>query len=74
MVDATTVLVTHLSETIKQQAADILSRQDVQHLLDNLKETHATVINELILLSSVLDKCTGSCRTFGGRPFHPKPF
>ena len=52
VVDATTVLVTHLSETIKQQAADILSRQDVQHLLDNLKETHATVINELILLSS----------------------
>ena len=48
VVDATTVLVTHLSETIKQQAADILSRQDVQHLLDNLKETHATVINELI--------------------------
>ena len=48
VVDATTVLVTHLSETIKQQAAEILTRQDVQHLLDNLKETHATVINELI--------------------------
>jgi flagellar biosynthesis protein FlhA len=48
VVDATTVLVTHLSETIKRHAADILSRQDVQHLLDNLKETHSAVINELI--------------------------
>jgi len=48
VVDATTVLVTHLSETIKQHAADILSRQDVQHLLDHLKTSHSAVINELI--------------------------
>ena len=48
VVDAASVLVTHLSETIKRNAHAILSRQDVQLLLDNLKQTHATVINELI--------------------------
>ena len=48
VVDAASVLVTHLSETVKRNAHEILSRQDVQLLLDNLKQTHATVVNELI--------------------------
>jgi flagellar biosynthesis protein FlhA len=48
VVDASSVLVTHLSETIKRHAHEIISRQDVQILLDNLKQTHPTVVNELI--------------------------
>jgi flagellar biosynthesis protein FlhA len=48
VVDAASVLVTHLSETIKRNCHEILSRQDVQILLDNLKLTHPTVVNELI--------------------------
>ena len=48
VVDASSVLVTHLSETVKRHAHEILSRQDVQGLLDNLKQTHPTVVNELI--------------------------
>jgi flagellar biosynthesis protein FlhA len=48
VVDAASVLVTHLSETVKRNCADILSRQDVQNLLDNLKQTNPTVITELI--------------------------
>jgi flagellar biosynthesis protein FlhA len=48
VVDTASVLVTHLSETVKRNAHIILSRQDVQTLLDNLKQTHPTVINELI--------------------------
>jgi flagellar biosynthesis protein FlhA len=48
VVDAPSVLVTHLSETLKRHAHEVLSRQDVQVLLDNLKKTHSTVINELI--------------------------
>ncbi len=48
VVDAPSVLVTHLSESIKRNAHTILSRQDVQSLLDNLKTTHPTVVNELI--------------------------
>jgi len=48
VVDAASVLVTHLSETVKRNCHEILSRQDVQNLLDNLKQTHATVVSELI--------------------------
>jgi flagellar biosynthesis protein FlhA len=48
VVDAGSVLVTHLSETVKRNCHEILSRQDVQNLLDNLKTTHPTVVNELI--------------------------
>jgi flagellar biosynthesis protein FlhA len=48
VVDAGSVLVTHLSETIKRHCHEVLSRQDVQNLLDNLKATHPTVVNELI--------------------------
>ena len=48
IVDAASVLVTHLSETVKRSCHEILSRQDVQNLLDNLKQTHATVVTELI--------------------------
>jgi len=48
VVDAPSVLVTHLSETVKRHCHEILSRQDVQNLLDNLKTTNAMVVTELI--------------------------
>ncbi len=48
VVDASSVLVTHLSETVRRNCHNILSRQDVQNLLDNLKQTHPTVVTELI--------------------------
>lgn len=48
VVDGASVLVTHLSESIRKHCSEIFSRQDVQSLLDNLKQTHATVVNELI--------------------------
>ena len=48
VVDAPSVLVTHLSETIRHHCHEILTRQDVQLLLDNLKQTHPAVVNELI--------------------------
>ena len=48
VVDPASVLITHLSETVKRNCHELLSRQDVQALLDNLKQTHPTVVNELI--------------------------
>jgi flagellar biosynthesis protein FlhA len=48
IVDAPSVLVTHLSETVRRRSHEILSRQDVQVLLDNLKQTHPTLVNELV--------------------------
>jgi flagellar biosynthesis protein FlhA len=48
VVDAPAVLITHLSETIRHHCHEILTRQDVQLLLDNLKQTNPVVVNELI--------------------------
>src|SRR5574340_1190457 len=48
VVDAASVLVTHLTETVRRQCHEVLTRQDVQVLLDNLKQTQPTVVNELI--------------------------
>jgi flagellar biosynthesis protein FlhA len=48
VVDAPSVLVTHLSETVRRRCHEILTRQDVQLLLDNLKQTNPAVVNELI--------------------------
>jgi flagellar biosynthesis protein FlhA len=40
--------VTHLAETVRRHCHEILTRQDVQALLDHLKQTHPAVVNELI--------------------------
>ena len=48
VVDPASVLVTHFSETIKRHCHQILSRQDVQVLLDNLKENNPALVNELV--------------------------
>lgn len=47
-VDALSVLITHLTEIIKENAFLILEREDVQKLLDLLKQNNPTLINELI--------------------------
>jgi flagellar biosynthesis protein FlhA len=48
VVDPASVLVTHLGETIKRSCHQILSRQDVQILLENLKQNHPALVNELV--------------------------
>ncbi len=48
VVDAPSVLITHLSETVRRHCHEVLTRQDVQVLLDNLKQTHPAVVNELV--------------------------
>ena len=48
VVDATSVLITHLSETLKSVAEQILDREDVQKLIDLVKEKNPTLINELM--------------------------
>ena len=48
VVDASSVLVTHLSESIRRHAYQILTRQDVQVLVDNLKDDHPALVNELV--------------------------
>jgi flagellar biosynthesis protein FlhA len=47
VIDPLTVMVTHLSEILKRNLSDMISRQDVQELLNRLKETNAAVVQEL---------------------------
>jgi flagellar biosynthesis protein FlhA len=48
LVDAESVLVTHLSEVVKSHAAELLTRQEVQLLIDQVKRTNQAVVDELI--------------------------
>jgi flagellar biosynthesis protein FlhA len=48
VVDAESVIVTHLTEVIRSHAAELLTRQDVRALLDKLKETNAAVVDEVV--------------------------
>jgi flagellar biosynthesis protein FlhA len=48
VVDPPSVLITHLSELTRRHAPELLSRQDVQTLLNHLKEDYPTVVEELI--------------------------
>jgi flagellar biosynthesis protein FlhA len=48
VVDAESIVVTHLTETIRRHTADLLTRQDVRMLLDRLKETDAAVVEEVV--------------------------
>jgi flagellar biosynthesis protein FlhA len=48
VIDAPSVLVTHLTEVLRAVANEILSRDDVRALVDNLKKTAPAVVDELI--------------------------
>ena len=48
VVDPASVLITHLSETLKNNIWLILGRQDVQLLVDHVKEKHPALVTELI--------------------------
>jgi flagellar biosynthesis protein FlhA len=48
IVDPDTVLMTHLSELIKRQAADLLTRTDVERMLHRVREQHGSLIDELV--------------------------
>ena len=48
VVDASTVVATHLSETIRRHGAALLRRQDVQNLLNRLKDTHPAIVDTLV--------------------------
>ncbi|MCL4154121.1 UNVERIFIED_CONTAM: hypothetical protein GTU68_029952, partial [Idotea baltica] len=47
VVDAPTVLMTHLSEALRKHAHELLSRQDLQLMLEKLKEIAPTTVEEI---------------------------
>jgi flagellar biosynthesis protein FlhA len=48
VVDPESVVVTHLTESIRANAADLLTRQETRQLLDQLKEVNAAVVDEVV--------------------------
>ncbi len=48
VVEPVAVLATHLTEVLNTHARELLGRQEVQHLVDEFKETHPAIVEELI--------------------------
>ncbi|MDR2889436.1 MAG: flagellar biosynthesis protein FlhA [Lachnospiraceae bacterium] len=48
VVDPPSIIATHLTELIRQYIAELLTRQDVQNLVNNLKESHPSLVEELV--------------------------
>jgi flagellar biosynthesis protein FlhA len=48
VVEPTTVVATHLLETLKGSAAELLGRQEVQEMVETLKKSHPALVEEII--------------------------
>lgn len=48
VVDPPTIIATHLTEIIRQHAAEIIDRESVNTIVENLKETNKIVVNEVL--------------------------
>ena len=48
VVDPPSIIATHLTEIIKQHLDELLTRQDVQNLIDNIKDNNKTLVDELV--------------------------
>ncbi|MBO6154113.1 MAG: flagellar biosynthesis protein FlhA [Lachnospiraceae bacterium] len=47
VVDPPSIIATHLTEVIRRHISELLTRQDVQNLVNNLKETNPALVDEL---------------------------
>ncbi|MGN0141334.1 MAG: flagellar biosynthesis protein FlhA [Roseburia sp.] len=48
VVDPPSIIATHLTEVIRSHIAELLTRQDVQNLVNNLKESNPVLVEELV--------------------------
>ncbi len=48
VVDPPSIIATHLTEIIRQYISELLTRQDVQNLVDNMKESNPSLVEELV--------------------------
>ncbi len=48
VVDPPSIIATHLTEIIRDHIAELLTRQDVQSLVDNIKESNPALVDELV--------------------------
>ena len=48
LIDPVSVIITHLSEIIKAHARELLNRQEVGNMLENLKKTNPSIVNDIV--------------------------
>ncbi len=48
LIDPTSVIITHLSEVVRTHAHELLTRQEITNMLENLKKTNATIVNDTV--------------------------
>jgi flagellar biosynthesis protein FlhA len=48
VIDPESVFITHLSETLKKHADELLTREDVQALVDRLRKTQPSLVGEIV--------------------------
>lgn len=52
-IEAAAVISTHMSELVKQNAHELLTRQETQNLLDKLKEDYPVLVDDTLKVASV---------------------
>ena len=53
VVDPSTVISTHMSELIKRNAEDLLTRQEVQELVDKIKDSFPVIVDDVMKVASI---------------------
>ncbi len=53
VVDASTVISTHMSELIKRNAEDLLTRQEVQTLMDKIKNSFPVIVDDVMKVANI---------------------
>ncbi len=53
VIDSPTIIATHLTEMIKRHAAEILDRQAVKSILDELQKTYSAVVDEVTKMFTI---------------------
>ena len=53
VVDPATVISTHMSELVKNNAEDLLTRQEVQTLIDKIKNDYPVIIDDVLKIASI---------------------
>ena len=48
VVDPPSIIATHLTQVIREHISELLSRQDTQNLINNIKESNPTLVDELV--------------------------
>ena len=69
VVDPPSIIATHLTEVIRNNLNELLTRQDVQNLINNIQEANTTLISELVPKMLSVGEIQEFCKIFLRRAF-----